>query len=66
MLVLTRKRGEGITIGDNIRLTVVAIQGNRVRLAITAPPGSVVRRAEQDDPVNPSSGQESGRDPPKK
>jgi carbon storage regulator len=37
MLVLTRKLGEDVIIADNIRLTVVAIQGKKVRLGITAP-----------------------------
>ena len=40
MLVLTRRTGEEIVIGDVIRLTVVEVQGNKVRLAVTAP-GSV-------------------------
>ena len=46
MLVLTRKRGEEIVIGDNIRLTVVAVSGNQVRLGVTAPPDVSVRREE--------------------
>jgi carbon storage regulator len=36
MLVLTRKLGEEIVIGDGIRVSVVAIRGSRVRLGITA------------------------------
>ena len=40
MLVLTRRVGEEIVIGDSIRLTVLAAQGNKVRLGVTAP-GSV-------------------------
>ena len=34
MLVLSRKISEAIVIGENIRLTVLAIQGNKVRLGI--------------------------------
>ncbi|HEY7311447.1 MAG TPA: carbon storage regulator [Gemmataceae bacterium] len=44
MLVLTRRIGEEIVIADNIRVTVTAVDGQRVRLGITAPPSiSVVR-----------------------
>jgi carbon storage regulator len=46
MLVLTRKLGETIVIGENIRLTVLAIQGNKVRLGIDAPPDVRVDREE--------------------
>jgi carbon storage regulator len=46
MLVLSRKLGEEVVIGDNIRITVVAIHGNRVRLGITAPVSIPVRREE--------------------
>jgi len=37
MLVLSRKPGEEIVIGDNIRVTIVAIRGKLVRLGFTAP-----------------------------
>jgi hypothetical protein len=37
MLVLTRKVGERIQLGDNITVTLVKIQGNAVRLGIDAP-----------------------------
>jgi carbon storage regulator len=46
MLVLSRKIGETIHIGDEVRLTVVAVQGNRVRLAFEAPPDVVILRGE--------------------
>jgi carbon storage regulator len=46
MLVLTRKVGEEIVIGDNIRLAVVAIGGNKVRIGISAPKEFVVDRQE--------------------
>ena len=38
MLVLSRKVGEEVVIGNTIRVTVLAIRGNQVRLGITAPP----------------------------
>lgn len=37
MLVLTRKMGEVVTIGDQIRIKVVEMKGNQVRLGIEAP-----------------------------
>jgi carbon storage regulator len=37
MLVLTRYVGEEIVIGDDVRLAVVTITGNKVRIGITAP-----------------------------
>lgn len=46
MLVLSRKLGESIKIGDNIRITVSSISGQRVRLGIEAPLESPVHRAE--------------------
>ncbi|HYV37097.1 MAG TPA: carbon storage regulator CsrA [Gemmataceae bacterium] len=46
MLVLTRRCGEEIVIGGNIHITVVAIQGNKVRLGITAPRSVSVDRQE--------------------
>jgi carbon storage regulator len=46
MLVLSRRRGEEVVIGDDIRLTVVAIRGNQVRLGFTAPPDVPIQREE--------------------
>ncbi len=46
MLVLNRKPGEQVCIDGDIRITVVEVQGNRVRLGIEAPPQRVVLRAE--------------------
>jgi carbon storage regulator len=46
MLVLSRKQGEEIVIGDTIRVTVVAIGGNQVRLGFIAPADVLVLRAE--------------------
>jgi carbon storage regulator len=46
MLVLTRKQGEGILIGDDIRITVVELKGGGVRLGIDAPREMKVHRQE--------------------
>jgi carbon storage regulator CsrA len=46
MLVLTRKCGEAVEIGDNIEITVVKISGNQVRLGIEAPRSLSIRRPE--------------------
>lgn len=46
MLVLARSNGESITIGDNIEITVVDIQGGKVKLGIKAPKEITVLRKE--------------------
>jgi len=46
MLVLTRKAGEGIVIGDDIRITVVELKGGGVRIGIDAPRSTKVHRLE--------------------
>lgn len=46
MLVLTRKVGDIIAIGDNIKIIVMAIKGKQVRLGIEADRSTVVHREE--------------------
>ncbi|MBI2601602.1 MAG: carbon storage regulator CsrA [Deltaproteobacteria bacterium] len=46
MLVLTRKLGEGIAIGDDIKIIVMQIKGKQVRLGIKANPNTIVHREE--------------------
>ncbi|HXY36430.1 MAG TPA: carbon storage regulator [Planctomycetaceae bacterium] len=46
MLVLTRKQQQEIVIADNIRVTVLEINGNRIRLGIAAPDDVSIHRAE--------------------
>lgn len=46
MLVLGRKKGESIVIDDNIEITVTAIEGDMVRLGISAPKHITIHRKE--------------------
>lgn len=46
MLILTRKSGEGIRIGDAIALKIIEIRGNQVRIGIEAPRNVSVHREE--------------------
>ncbi|WP_051347160.1 carbon storage regulator CsrA [Thiomicrorhabdus chilensis] len=46
MLVLTRREGEAMLIGDNIRLSVIAVKGGQVRIGIEAPKEVAVHREE--------------------
>ena len=49
MLVLARSLGEEIVIDNDIRIKVISVQGNRVRLGISAPPAVPVDRSEVHD-----------------
>ena len=55
MLVLTRKAGEKVVIGDGITVTVLEVTGNRIRVGIDAPEDVRILRAElacwQDEPA---------------
>ncbi len=46
MLVLSRKRGETIVVGENIEVSILEVQGNRVRLGFKAPAEVRIRREE--------------------
>ena len=46
MLVLSRKSGESIVIGENIRVTVLEMHGNRVKLGVSAPGDAPIHRFE--------------------
>ena len=51
MLILSRKKNEGIVIGDDIKLTIVEIRGDKVRLGIEAPVNTSVHRQEVYDAI---------------
>jgi carbon storage regulator len=46
MLILTRRIGETLKVGDNVSLTVLGVKGNQVRIGITAPKEVSVHREE--------------------
>jgi carbon storage regulator len=46
MLILTRRPGESIQVGDDIEISILEIRGNQVRLGINAPPDVLVLRSE--------------------
>lgn len=46
MLILTRRISESIIIGDDVKITVLGVKGNQVRLGIDAPKDVTVHREE--------------------
>lgn len=55
MLILTRRVGESICIGDDVVVTLVQIAPGKVRLGIEAPPGRLILRQELIDRAAASS-----------
>jgi carbon storage regulator len=60
MLVLSRRPGEEIVINGNIRLRVVEVDGNRVRLGVEAPLDVTVDRSEVHDRRRACAGEALG------
>lgn len=55
MLVLSRRQGEEIVIAGRIRVVISQVSGNRVRVAIDAPPEVTVHRGELRDRLHDDS-----------
>jgi carbon storage regulator len=51
MLILTRKKGESIAIGDNIQVQVLNVKGGQVRIGIDAPRDVQINREECDPSI---------------
>ncbi len=60
MLILTRRVGESLMVGDDITVTVLGVKGNQVRIGVNAPRDVAVHREEiyeriQDDANRPKA-----------
>ena len=60
MLVLSRKKNESIVINDDIKIVVVEIRGDKVRLGVEAPKEVPVHRREVYDAIKRSEQQQNG------
>ena len=51
MLILTRRVGETLVIGDNVKVTVLGVKGHQVRIGVEAPQDVSVHRIEIYDKI---------------
>ena len=58
MLILTRRVGETLMIGDEVKVTVLGVKGNQVRIGVDAPRDVTVHREEIDDRIKKEKEQE--------
>jgi len=56
MLILTRRIGETVIVGDNIKITVLGVKGHQIRLGIDAPKDVSVHREEIYNKIKTESG----------
>jgi len=58
MLILTRRAGESLMIGEDVSITVLGVKGNQVRIGIDAPKEVAVHREEIFDRIQGDDNQE--------
>jgi carbon storage regulator len=54
MLVLTRRVGESVQIGADIEVHIISVEGNQIRIGVSAPKDVLVLRSELSDAEGPS------------
>lgn len=59
MLILTRRVGESLRIGDEVSVTVLGIKGSQVRIGVNAPKSISVHREEVYERINEESSKNS-------
>lgn len=59
MLILTRRVGETLMIGDEVTVTVLGVKGNRVRIGVNAPKEVSVHREEIHQRIRAEKSQQS-------
>jgi len=60
MLILTRRVGETLVIGEDVTVTVLGIKGNQVRIGVKAPKDVTVHREEIFERIRIERGEETG------
>jgi carbon storage regulator len=63
MLILTRKVGESLMIGDEVTITVLGLKGNQVRIGVDAPKHVSVHREEIYERIQQERIDETSEDP---
>jgi len=62
MLILTRRAGESVNIGEEVKVTVLGVKGNQVRVGIVAPKDIGVHREEVYDRIKRERQQDGNAD----
>ena len=60
MLILTRRVGESVVIGEDVTVTVLGVKGNQVRIGINAPKTVAVHREEIFERIKSGTGRPAG------